>query len=237
MSDVSQGQGWWQASDGRWYSPEEKPDHRPPPPPPTARHAESPASTRPTVSSGGVNDFDGAMMALRGASVGKVNRRRVVQVIEALSVATLATLAIVFFVAGIHRNNQISDLKSNGVTVNIKVTECLALIGGTGSNPAGYVCQGALTIDGHHYTEVIPGSDPLKKGQIMKVVVVPNDPALLTPLHTLLDEHSSGTVFILPASLLVALLVLIGTLVAQRRHRGPGTGVVGHRETSSPEVA
>jgi len=42
------------------------------------------------------------MMALRGASVGKVNRRRVVQVIEALSVATLAILTIIFFVAGIH---------------------------------------------------------------------------------------------------------------------------------------
>jgi hypothetical protein len=236
MSDVSQGQGWWQASDGKWYSPEEKPDHRPPPPP-SARRTVSTASTRRTVSSGGVNDFDGAMMALRGASVGKVNRRRVVQVIEALSVATLAILTIIFFVAGIHRNNQISDLKSNGVTVNIKVTGCLALIGGTGSNPAGYVCQGALTIAGHHYTEVIPGSDQLPKGKILKVVVVPNDPALLTLRHTLLQEHSSGTVFILPAILLAALLVLIGALVAQRRHRAPGTGVVGHREGSSPQVA
>ncbi len=25
MSDVSQGPGWWQASDGKWYSPEQKP--------------------------------------------------------------------------------------------------------------------------------------------------------------------------------------------------------------------
>jgi hypothetical protein len=24
MSDVSQGEGWWQASDGKWYSPEQK---------------------------------------------------------------------------------------------------------------------------------------------------------------------------------------------------------------------
>src|SRR5580700_12352545 len=33
MSDTSQGPGWWQASDGRWYRPEQHPDHVPPPPP------------------------------------------------------------------------------------------------------------------------------------------------------------------------------------------------------------
>jgi hypothetical protein len=33
MSDQSQGPGWWQASDGEWYSPEQHPDHRPPAPP------------------------------------------------------------------------------------------------------------------------------------------------------------------------------------------------------------
>lgn len=33
MSDVSGGPGWWQASDGKWYRPEQHPDYRPPPPP------------------------------------------------------------------------------------------------------------------------------------------------------------------------------------------------------------
>jgi hypothetical protein len=32
MSDVSQGPGWWQASDGRWYPPETHPLFTPPPP-------------------------------------------------------------------------------------------------------------------------------------------------------------------------------------------------------------
>jgi hypothetical protein len=32
MSDVSQGSGWWEASDGKWYSPEQHPSYRPPPP-------------------------------------------------------------------------------------------------------------------------------------------------------------------------------------------------------------
>ena len=31
MSDVSQGEGWWQASDGKWYPPDLRPDLPPPP--------------------------------------------------------------------------------------------------------------------------------------------------------------------------------------------------------------
>jgi hypothetical protein len=32
MSDVSQGPGWWQATDGRWYPPQPPPGDRPPKP-------------------------------------------------------------------------------------------------------------------------------------------------------------------------------------------------------------
>src|ERR1700722_18738779 len=34
MSDTSQGPGWWQASDGRWYAPEQHPNVCPPSQPP-----------------------------------------------------------------------------------------------------------------------------------------------------------------------------------------------------------
>ena len=42
MSDMSQGPGWWVASDGKWYSPEQHPEYVPasppsPPSPPTHR--------------------------------------------------------------------------------------------------------------------------------------------------------------------------------------------------------
>jgi hypothetical protein len=36
MSDVSQGEGWWQAADDKWYSPETHPNFRPAPPIPQA---------------------------------------------------------------------------------------------------------------------------------------------------------------------------------------------------------
>jgi len=32
MTDTSQGPGWWEASDDKWYPPEEHPSYRPPPP-------------------------------------------------------------------------------------------------------------------------------------------------------------------------------------------------------------
>ena len=35
MSDTSQGDGWWQASDGKWYGPDERPETNAMPPPPS----------------------------------------------------------------------------------------------------------------------------------------------------------------------------------------------------------
>jgi prepilin-type processing-associated H-X9-DG protein len=43
VSDTAQGRGWWQASDGKWYSPEQHPSYAPPPP---AAFAGSPSSTQ-----------------------------------------------------------------------------------------------------------------------------------------------------------------------------------------------
>jgi hypothetical protein len=39
VSDVAQGPGWWQASDGKWYSPERHPNRQPPAPAPPVQTA------------------------------------------------------------------------------------------------------------------------------------------------------------------------------------------------------
>jgi hypothetical protein len=57
MSDTSQGPGWWEASDGKWYPPEQHPSDQPPatpappprPPSPAAAQGPAPAGT-PAVS-------------------------------------------------------------------------------------------------------------------------------------------------------------------------------------------
>jgi CRP/FNR family transcriptional regulator, cyclic AMP receptor protein len=38
MSEVSNGPGWWVASDGKWYPPELHPNYVPPPPPRPVHH-------------------------------------------------------------------------------------------------------------------------------------------------------------------------------------------------------
>ena len=52
------------------------------------------------------------------------------------------------------------------------------------------------------------------------VRIVPGDPALLSPAQVVAHEHSSWTVFVLPAILFVVLLLLVVGLVMVQRRRG-----------------
>ncbi len=165
-----------------------------------------------------------AMTTLRGSSVGKVDTHRVGQVILVLTLVTLLVLAIVFLVAGIHRNNQVSTLRNQGVPAVMTVTRCAVLLGGSGSTAAGASCRGTFTLNGHQYSEAIPGSAQYDTGHQLHIIVVPNDPALLAPAHVAANEHSSWTTFILPVILFVAFLLLLGWFVLQRRHRSQGSG-------------
>jgi hypothetical protein len=49
MSDVSNGPGWWQASDGKWYPPQEQASYEAPAPPPPSS---APSTSRPASSAG-----------------------------------------------------------------------------------------------------------------------------------------------------------------------------------------
>ena len=56
VSETSQGAGWWQANDGKWYSPEQHPDYRPPPTAPAPPYVALPVvptdGGKPTTASG-----------------------------------------------------------------------------------------------------------------------------------------------------------------------------------------
>ena len=54
MSDVSQGPGWWLASDGKWYSPDQAPGYRAEPAPGDAPGRARGVETGPTVADPGV---------------------------------------------------------------------------------------------------------------------------------------------------------------------------------------
>lgn len=152
--------------------------------------------------------------------------RRAAQVVVGLILATLAVLGVLFIVVGINKNNQINELKGHGVPVTYVVSKCLGLLGGSGSNAAGYSCQGSYEIDGRRVFENLPGSSNHAPGDRVKAISVRSDPNLLSTPAILSTEQASSSVFILPAALLgvCALLVLVVLLRRRRRHRGTAAG-------------
>jgi len=163
---------------------------------------------------------------LRGASV-NYDARKVGQVVIGLCLATLAVLVVVFTVAGIHNNSQINKLRHDGIPVTVTVTKCLGLMGGSGSNAAGYSCTGSFTIHGVRYVETLPGTGHHEVGSEVAATAVPSDPALVSPDSVLRTEHSSLSVFILPLVLLVVLALLIALIVVVRQRRRDSTTTTG----------
>jgi hypothetical protein len=166
---------------------------------------------------------------LRAGSV-DIDARRIGRAIGVLLLVALVVVAVVLAVAGAQKNNQINRLRSDGVPVTITVSSCLGLLGGSGSNAAGYTCRGTFTVAGHRYTESIPGTNTLyPPGTTIRAVRVPGDPALIAPDKVLATEHASGRVYLLPAVLLVAAGLLVGLALYARKRAKRATGVIGGR--------
>jgi hypothetical protein len=160
------------------------------------------------------------LTSLRAGSV-DIDARRIGRAIGVLLLAALVVVAIVLAVAGAQKNNQINQLRHHGVPVTITVSSCQGLLGGSGSNAAGYTCRGTFTAAGHRYTEGIPGNTLYPPGSTIRAVRVPGDPALVTPLTVLATEQASWRVYLLPAVLLVAAALLVRLLLySRRRTRG-----------------
>jgi hypothetical protein len=170
------------------------------------------------------------LTTLRGPGV-NYDARKVGQVVVGLCLVTLAVLVVVFTVAGIHNNSQINKLRHDGIPVTVTVTKCLGLMGGSGSNAAGYSCTGSFTIHGTRYTEPLPGTERHDVGSAVAATAVPSDPALVSPNSVLRSEHSSLSVFILPLVLLVVLALLIALIVVVRQRRRGQTGTAAEEET------
>jgi hypothetical protein len=170
---------------------------------------------------------------LRGASV-DVDVRKAAQLVVAACLVALAVTAVVLLIAGIQKNDQTDSLRQHGVPVEVRVTNCLGLMGGSGSNLAGYACSGTYTFAGHRYFESIPGSSFQQTGSLVRGVTVASDPHLLSTPALVASQRSSWHVFIAPLVLFVVLVVLSALVLIRRQHRrrgpeGPMTGPVGAR--------
>jgi hypothetical protein len=176
--------------------------------------------------SGSPSSSSEPLSTLRGAGV-NYDARRIGRVLVVVSLVTLAVLVVLFTVAGVHKNSQINKLRHDGVPVTVTVSNCLGLMGGTGSNAVGYSCMGSFTVHDTRYTENLPGTDFHHVGSTVAATVVPSDPALVSPDTILHAEHASFSVFVLPLVLLLILALLIGLVVlvlVRQRRRLPASG-------------
>jgi len=194
-------------------------DAHPPVPGPGSPAGETPAFGEPVRPQRASGASDQPVSTLRGATV-QVDVRKAAQVALGLVLVTLAVLVVVFVVVGIDKNRQINQLRQHGVPVTFTVSNCQGLLGGSGSNGAGYACRGAYQLGGRAYDEPLPGTALFAPGAAVRAVAVPGDPGLVSPVSIVDNEHASWEVFIMPGALFV-LLVLVGVaVVLAKRRRG-----------------
>ncbi len=154
----------------------------------------------------------------RGGTV-NVDRRKAAQVVVGVSLVALTVLGLILLIAAISNNNQIDSLKNNGVPVDVKVTGCLGLIGGTGQSVAGFSCTGTYSVNGTLYHQNIPGLAFHKPGTTIRGVVVPSDPKLLSTPDQLARQQASWTAFIIPGLLLLVVVIVLLIVFLRRRER------------------
>jgi uncharacterized membrane protein YfcA len=143
---------------------------------------------------------------LRGAGAA-VDARAAGRVLLGVVLVTLAVLVVVFTVVGVHKNAQIDELRTQGVPVTYTVDSCLGLLGGSGSNGAGYACTGSYALGAHHYREPLPGNAHYE----------PGDPTLVSTAEIVRTDRTSARVYILPGVLFALLVVLLALIVVRSR--------------------
>jgi hypothetical protein len=164
------------------------------------------------------DDQMGPVSTLRGAAA-QVDPHRAARVAVGVVLATLLVLTVVFAFVGLSKNQQIDELRHQGVPVTFTVTSCMGLLGGSGSNGAGYACRGTYVLDGHRYLEALPGNSLYAPGATVRAVAVPSDPGLMSTVRILQSERTSAKVYILPAVFFAAFLLVVAAVALQRRRR------------------
>jgi hypothetical protein len=164
---------------------------------------------------------DQPVSTLRGAGA-RVDPRRVARVAIGLVLGTLFVLTIAFALVGAHKNQQIDELRNQGVPVTYTVTSCEGLLGGSGSNGAGFSCTGTYSIGGRRYREPLPDNLQHAPGAAVRAIAVPSDPTLLSTPQIVRSEHTSRHVYVLPGVFFVLFVLVLGAVALSRRRSARG---------------
>ena len=161
------------------------------------------------------------VVSLRGPEVVSIGRKvwhRLVAVGLALSFVAL----IVNVVSTAHDNSRIERMKTHGIAVSVSVTRCIGNVGGSGSNGAGYTCQGDYSIAGTAYHELIGSMTTFAvSGTKVNSVADPSKPTTVILASALAKSTASPAAYV-PAGLMAIVLIAL-TFVFVRFARRSGT--------------
>jgi hypothetical protein len=102
-ADTPQGPGWWQASDGKWYAPEQAPATPPIPAPasvPTTPTPTTPTPTTPTPSGSGSAGGTGFFSRLFDVSMKTFITPSLIKVLFILGLIAISIFTLILVVAG-----------------------------------------------------------------------------------------------------------------------------------------
>jgi hypothetical protein len=153
--------------------------------------------------------------ALRGATAPRIDVR-FWRLAGATLLAVFAVIVIVSFLSASNDNSRIERMKNHGISVAVTVTNCAGNIGGSGSNAAGYTCQGSYQVDGVRYVETIGSMTTMAiAGTKVRAVADPQRPSTVELAATVVRSSPSSSVYVVPS--LMALLAIVLSLLFIRR--------------------
>jgi Domain of unknown function (DUF4282) len=102
MSDSSQGPGWWQASDGKWYPPEQQSGALPPPPSPGSGPLPGPGPLPGGQPGSSPSPTDGPFLnRLFDLSFGQFITPSIIKLLFILAIALVSLTALFFLIGGL----------------------------------------------------------------------------------------------------------------------------------------
>jgi hypothetical protein len=134
-----------------------------------------------------------------------------------LVAVVIAVFIVVSFIAAVNDNARMDRLKTQGVSVVVRVTSCTGHIGGSGSNAAGYTCYGEYKVHGVRYQEIIGSKTTTSPtGTTVRGVADPSHPSTVELASAVAASSSSDSAFVVP-SILAALFVALSLVAARAR--------------------
>jgi hypothetical protein len=161
---------------------------------------ESSDSQRPTS--------EGSLTSLRGASAVGVGRKFWLYA-GGLALVIFAVVVVVSFLSAANDNARIERMKAHGIPVAVTVTNCTGNLGGSGSNGAGFTCEGSYSAGGTTFHEVIGSMITFASpGAVVHAVADPSQPGSVVLASAIKSSVASSRAYLRPGLLALVLIAL-----------------------------